>query len=237
MQCCSFGIIGSVCMTASGEILSTYDFFTIFQLFVFELFFVILFKYCLLLGQPSSDLLNSFSLLAMCLEHKIKQHNQKLQLLILLDFGYCQIRLDKNYVRYQQVLFGETDCFGKQYLGLNIQNWIYLLSKRGRFSPWVGKIPWRRKWHPTPVLFPGKFHGQGSLVGYGPWSRKELDTAEHTCAAAASRCALLLLLKQVKTNISVKRSIFTFIGKLPKCSVYFIPMSFSLPEYLHVKFL
>ena len=50
MQCCSFGIIGSVCMTASGEILSAYDFFTIFQLFVFELFFVILFKYCLLLG-------------------------------------------------------------------------------------------------------------------------------------------------------------------------------------------
>ena len=29
--------------------------------------------------------------------------------------------------------------------------------------------PWRRKWQPTPVLLPGKFHGQRSLVGYGPW--------------------------------------------------------------------
>ena len=31
---------------------------------------------------------------------------------------------------------------------------------------WVGKIPWRRKWQPTPVFLPGKFHGQRSLVGY-----------------------------------------------------------------------
>ena len=34
---------------------------------------------------------------------------------------------------------------------------------------WVGEIPWRRKWHPTPVLLPGKSHGQRSLVGYSPW--------------------------------------------------------------------
>ena len=32
-----------------------------------------------------------------------------------------------------------------------------------------GKIPWRRKWQPTPVLFSGKSHGQRSLAGYGPW--------------------------------------------------------------------
>ena len=31
------------------------------------------------------------------------------------------------------------------------------------FDPWVGKIPWRRKWQPTPVLLPGKSHGQRSL--------------------------------------------------------------------------
>ena len=38
-----------------------------------------------------------------------------------------------------------------------------------RFHPWVGKIPWRRQWQPTPVFLPGKFHGQRSLVGYSPW--------------------------------------------------------------------
>ena len=36
------------------------------------------------------------------------------------------------------------------------------------FNPWVRKIPWRRKWQPTPVFLPGKSHGQRSLVGYSP---------------------------------------------------------------------
>ena len=36
----------------------------------------------------------------------------------------------------------------------------------------------RRRWHPTPVLLPGKSHGQGSLVGCGPWGREESDTTE-----------------------------------------------------------
>ena len=39
---------------------------------------------------------------------------------------------------------------------------------RPKFNPWVGKIPWRRKWQPTPVFLPGKSHGQRSLVGYSP---------------------------------------------------------------------
>ena len=33
------------------------------------------------------------------------------------------------------------------------------------FDPWVGKIPWRMKWPPTPVLLDGKFHGQEEPVG------------------------------------------------------------------------
>ena len=53
-------------------------------------------------------------------------------------------------------------------------------SKRPKFSPWVGKIPWRRAWKPTPVFLPGKFHGQRSLVGYSPWGHKESDTTKAT---------------------------------------------------------
>ena len=34
------------------------------------------------------------------------------------------------------------------------------------FDPWVGKIPWRRAWQPTPVFLPGESHGLRSLVGY-----------------------------------------------------------------------
>ena len=44
--------------------------------------------------------------------------------------------------------------------------------------PWIGKIPRRRKWQPTPIFLPGKSHGQWSLVGYLPWGRKESDTTE-----------------------------------------------------------
>ena len=50
-----------------------------------------------------------------------------------------------------------------------------LPSRRPGFDPWVRKIPWRRKWHDTPVFFPGKSHGRRSLSGYSPWGRKESD--------------------------------------------------------------
>ena len=37
---------------------------------------------------------------------------------------------------------------------------------------------WRRQWHPTPVLLPGKSHGRRSLVGCSPWGCQESDTTE-----------------------------------------------------------
>ena len=49
---------------------------------------------------------------------------------------------------------------------------------RPRFDPWVGKIPWRRKWQPTPVFLPGKSHGWRSLIDYSPWGRKGSDMPE-----------------------------------------------------------
>ena len=41
------------------------------------------------------------------------------------------------------------------------------------FNPWAGKIPWKRDRLPTPVFWPGEFHGL-----YSPWGCKELDTTE-----------------------------------------------------------
>ena len=41
------------------------------------------------------------------------------------------------------------------------------------FDPWVGKIPWRRERLPTPIFWPGEFHGL-----YSPWGHKESDTTE-----------------------------------------------------------
>ena len=46
------------------------------------------------------------------------------------------------------------------------------MQERPGFNPWVGKILWRREWQPAPVFLPGDFHGQKSLAGYCPWSKK-----------------------------------------------------------------
>ena len=46
------------------------------------------------------------------------------------------------------------------------------------FSPWAGKISWRRAWQPTLIFLPGESHEQRSLMGYSPWGCKESDTTE-----------------------------------------------------------
>ena len=47
-------------------------------------------------------------------------------------------------------------------------------GRRCTFDPWVRKIPWRRRWQPTPAFLPGKAHGLGSLAGYSPWGCKRV---------------------------------------------------------------
>ena len=49
-------------------------------------------------------------------------------------------------------------------------------ARRHRFDPWVGKIPWRREWQPTPVFLPGESYGQRSLVS----SPKDSGITEYT---------------------------------------------------------
>ena len=63
------------------------------------------------------------------------------------------------------------------------------------FDPWVEKIPWRRKWQPTPVLLPGKLHGQRSLVGY--WGSQRVG---HDWVTSLSFLSFFLLLFLVKTT-------------------------------------
>ena len=48
-------------------------------------------------------------------------------------------------------------------------------APRHGFDPWIGKIPGKRVWQPTPVFLPGESHRQRSLAGYSPRGRKESD--------------------------------------------------------------
>ena len=52
------------------------------------------------------------------------------------------------------------------------------------FDPWVGKIPWRRKWQPTLIFLPGESHRQRSLVGCSPWvTKSQTWLSMHICIA------------------------------------------------------
>ena len=50
--------------------------------------------------------------------------------------------------------------------------------RRTKLNPLVGKIPWSRKWQPTPIFLLGASRGLRSLEGYSPWGCKELDMSE-----------------------------------------------------------
>ena len=54
----------------------------------------------------------------------------------------------------------------------------FMQCRRPGFYPWIGKIPWRREWLPTPVFLPGEFHGQRSLAEYRSWGHKELEMTD-----------------------------------------------------------
>ena len=71
-------------------------------------------------------------------------------------------------------------CAPPARLGLVVKNCLANAEdiKDVKFNPRVRKIPWKRKWQPTPVFLPGKSQGQKSLAGYSPWNHKELDTTE-----------------------------------------------------------
>ena len=100
---------------------------------------------------------NSFPNSTQNVEHKhlLKEGNWK------LIHGFCHIR--SMGIRFPRWLNGkESACKRRTH----------------RFSPWVGKIPWSRKWQPTPVFFPRESRGQRSMVGYSPWGRKESDTTD-----------------------------------------------------------
>ena len=64
------------------------------------------------------------------------------------------------------------------------------------FDPCVGKIPWRRERLPTPVFWPGEFHGL-----YSPWGHKQSDTTERP-----SLHYEMNLIDESRTNLSVQRT-------------------------------
>ena len=86
---------------------------------------------------------------------------------LLRQIIYC----DYMYFSYELItsLFWHFLSFLIIYIILNFQNFTKCQD-----------ILWRKRWQPTPVLLPGKSHGQRSLVGCSPWGCEESDTTDTT---------------------------------------------------------
>ena len=96
----------------------------------------------------------------------------------VIKYEHCLISLVWSPKFYSCVPFSLEKLLMAQWWRIHLQ-----CRRHGRrgLDPWVGKIPWRRKWQPTPVLLPGESHGQRSLVGYSVSSCKKSDMTEHAC--------------------------------------------------------
>ena len=87
--------------------------------------------------------------------------------------------------------------------------------KRLGLDPWLGKIPGRRAWRPTPVFLPGESHGQRSLAGCSPQGRKELGMTEATWHTQACTLVIVFFVEHYKTyiavSLSLSLSLYTFL--------------------------
>ena len=63
--------------------------------------------------------------------------------------------------------------------------------KRLRFGPWVRKIPWSRKWQPSPVFLPRESHGPRRWAS--PWGGKESDTHKPRLRRLTNACPITWL--------------------------------------------
>ena len=107
---------------------------------------------------------------------------------------------------------------------------------RPGFNPWVGKIPWRRKWQPTPVFLPGESHGRRRLVGYSPRGCKELDTTERLHFQTSSQYSIMWMSKFIYLVSQMSSQVF--------CSIFALIITTAVSNFyihcfvfLHGKFL
>ena len=110
-----------------------------------------------------------------------------------------------------------------------LSDWTEL--KRLRFNPWVGKIPWRRAWQPTPAFLPGESHGQRSLAGYSPRGHTKSDlteAAEHTLTQGSS---IFSFLRSLHTVLPLAVSIYILTSVLRQ-----LPLFMPSPAFIVCRF-
>ena len=104
--------------------------------------------------------------------------------------------------------------------------------RRCKFSPWVGNIPWRRKWQCNPIMLRRKSHGQRSLVGYSPWGcRVRHDLVSNKNNNSVYMSALLYQFIPLSSP-TVSTSPFSMSVNLFKCRDFSLACLFLYPQLL-----
>ena len=93
-----------------------------------------------------------------------------------------------------------------------------LKGRRPRFDPWVGKIPWRREWLPTPVFLPGSFHGQRNLVGYSPFFFNYKDVGDRKMSSLPPKNVHFLIHGCCKC-VTIHKRVGCCCGNNQRCSI------------------
>ena len=81
--------------------------------------------------------------------------------------------------------------------------------KKRKFNPWVGKIPWRKKWQPTPIFLPWRFHEERSLADYSPWGCKKSNLTDcsqtyvNSTGNSAQYSAMIYMRKESKKKVDI----------------------------------
>ena len=123
------------------------------------------------------EIYHNKSLKKRVMDFQILKQNSLFHLVEKIMFPQAQPAAGERYFRHISMTWGIY--LSPQWLGGSLvtdgKESAYK-CRRPRFE--AGKIPWRRKWLPTPVFLPGKSQGQRNLAGYSPWSHRELDITE-----------------------------------------------------------
>ena len=104
--------------------------------------------------------------------------------------------------------------------------------RRHRFDPWVGKIPWRRRWQLTAEFLPGNSHGQGHLAGYSPWDHRVRREPARRVAAAAHDRRILQTMWKCFPDVNCSQSFF--LGNLIFFYVSGSPIYVCFIIFMHV---
>ena len=108
--------------------------------------------------------------------------------------------------------------------GVSLVTWQ---CRRHKFDPWAGRTPWRKKWQPTPVLLPGKSHGQRSLaITVHKIAKSWTQLSNWAC----THCWFLLFVLPPATTEKFSKAVF---GPLSKASGVIIIVSHYFKHFFY----